>query len=196
MPPFTLPALPSFDLFRQADADTLLRLYRELFRRVAANEGELFVFAEGGFRPKVVLDELDEALRRWPNPADRPPLFGVPVGVKDVFRTNGYAVRCGSLLPSSLFSGDEAPLVTRLREAGAIVMGITASTEFTHGFPFSFCAGSGPGLSFRPDREPLGREPRAGFTECPFAWGGEEWRSLGHRRAKVLRKQAVMIRAS
>lgn len=135
MPPFALPALLGFDLFRRADAETLSRVYRELFRRVAAHEGELFIFAEGGFRPKVVLDELDEALRRWPDPADRPPLFGVPVGVKDVFRTNGYAVRCGSLLPSSLFSGEEAPLVTRLREAGAIVMGITASTEFTHAEP-------------------------------------------------------------
>jgi Asp-tRNAAsn/Glu-tRNAGln amidotransferase A subunit and related amidases len=135
MPRFALPPVLGFDLFRKADADTLLRLYRELFLRVAASEGELFIFAEGGFRPKVVLDDLDEALRRWPDAAGRPPLFGVPVGIKDVFRTSGYAIRCGSLLPSALFAGDEAPLVTRLREAGAIVMGITATTEFTHAEP-------------------------------------------------------------
>ena len=135
MPRFALPPVLGFDLFRKADADILLRLYRELFLRVAASEGELFIFAEGGFRPKVVLDDLDEALRRWPDAACRPPLFGVPVGIKDVYRTSGYAIRCGSLLPSALFAGDEAPLVTRLREAGAIVMGITATTEFTHAEP-------------------------------------------------------------
>lgn len=135
MPRFALPPVLGFDLFRKADAETLLRLYRELFLRVAASEGELFIFAEGGFRPKVVLDDLEEALRRWPDVAGRPPLFGVPVGIKDVFRTSGYAIRCGSLLPSALFAGDEAPLVTRLREAGAIVMGITATTEFTHAEP-------------------------------------------------------------
>ena len=135
MPRFALPPVLGFDLFRMADADTLLRIYKELFLRIAASEGELFIFAEGGFRPKVVLDDLEEALRRWPDAAGRPPLFGVPVGIKDVFRTSGYAIRCGSLLPSALFAGDEAPQVTRLREAGAIVMGITATTEFTHAEP-------------------------------------------------------------
>ena len=135
MPRFALPSLLGFDLFHKADADTLLRIYRGLFLRIAASEEKLFIFAEGGFRPQVVLDELEEALRRWPDAANRPPLFGVPVGVKDVFRTDGYAIRCGSLLPSALFAGDEAPLVTQLREAGAIIMGITATTEFTHAEP-------------------------------------------------------------
>ena len=135
MPRFFLPAQLDIALFRQADGETLLRIYKELFLRVTARDNELFIFAEYGFRPKLVLDELDEALHRWPDPACRPPLFGVPVGVKDVFRTSGYAVRCGSLLPAALFSGEEAPLVTRLREAGAIVMGMTASTEFTYAEP-------------------------------------------------------------
>ncbi len=135
MPRFALPAILSFDLFRQADASTLSDIYRELFSRVAACEKELFIFAEGGFRPGEILGEIDAVLRRWPDPAKRPPLFGVPVGIKDVFRTNGYPIRCGSLLPSSLFAGEEAPLVTLLREQGAIVMGITASTEFTHAEP-------------------------------------------------------------
>ena len=135
MPRFALPPVLGFDLFRKADADTLLRIYRGLFLRIAASEGKLFIFAENGFRPQTVLDELEEALRRWPEVAGRPPLFGVPVGIKDVFRTSGHAIRCGSLLPSILFAGEEAPLVTRLREAGAIVMGITATTEFTHAEP-------------------------------------------------------------
>lgn len=132
---FALPAVLGFDLFRQADADTLLSIYRELFFRIATCEKELFIFAEGGFRPGEVLSEMDAALQRWPSPASRPPLFGVPVGIKDVFRTSGYAIRCGSLLPSSQFAGEEAPLVTHLREQGAIVMGIAASTEFTYAEP-------------------------------------------------------------
>ena len=64
MPRFALPPVLGFDLFRKADADTLLRIYRGLFLRIAASEGKLFIFAEGGFRPQMVLDELEEALRR------------------------------------------------------------------------------------------------------------------------------------
>ena len=31
----------------------------------------------------------------WPDPARRPPLFGVPVGVKDIFHVDGFETSCG-----------------------------------------------------------------------------------------------------
>jgi Asp-tRNA(Asn)/Glu-tRNA(Gln) amidotransferase A subunit family amidase len=76
---------------------------------------------------------------RWPDPAHRPPLYGVPLGVKDVFRTDGLPTTAGSRLPAELFDGPEATAVTRLREAGAVVVGKTVTAEFAFFAPGSTC---------------------------------------------------------
>ncbi|WP_159899260.1 amidase [Salinirussus salinus] len=78
------------------------------------------------------------------DPDGRPPLFGVPVGVKDIVHVDGFTTRAGSALPPELFGGDGAPeaaVVERLREAGAVVLGKTVTTEF---------AGFAPGLTRNP----------------------------------------------
>ena len=67
---------------------------------------------------------------RWPDPADRPPLFGLPVGVKDIFHADGFETRGGSRLPPEVLAGPEAPSVTAPKEAGALILGKTVSTEF------------------------------------------------------------------
>jgi Asp-tRNA(Asn)/Glu-tRNA(Gln) amidotransferase A subunit family amidase len=77
-------------------------------------------------------DQIETLFSRFPDPARRPPLFGVPVGVKDIFRMGGATIRCGSLLPPVLFEGPEAVCVSRLREAGAIIFARTATTEFAY----------------------------------------------------------------
>jgi len=85
------------------------------------------------------------------DPAGRPPLFGVPVGVKDIVHVDGFTTRAGSALPPELFGGDDAPeaaVVERLREAGALVLGKTVTTEF---------AGFAPGLTRNP--HDLGHTP-------------------------------------
>ncbi len=70
-----------------------------------------------------------------PERTERPPLFGVLLGVKDVFRVAGFPTGAGSRLPPELFDGDEAPSVTALRAAGALVVGKTVSTEFAYFAP-------------------------------------------------------------
>jgi Asp-tRNA(Asn)/Glu-tRNA(Gln) amidotransferase A subunit family amidase len=85
---------------------------------------------------------------RYPDPEERPPLYGVPVGVKDIVHVDGFTTRAGSALPPELFAGPEAPLVTALREAGALVLGKTVTTEF---------AGFSPGLTRNP--HDLGHTP-------------------------------------
>ncbi len=73
------------------------------------------------------------ALRaRFPDPTDRPPLYGVPVGVKDVFPVDGFPTQAGSQLPSALFVAPEAACVTMLRAAGALILGKTVTTEFAY----------------------------------------------------------------
>lgn len=95
------------------------------------------------FLPEAPEDTRFERLRReeealharWPDPDRRPPLFGVPVGVKDIFRADGFETRAGSRLPPELFAGPEASSVTALREAGALILGKTVSTEFAYFAP-------------------------------------------------------------
>lgn len=66
---------------------------------------------------------------------DRPPLYGVPVGVKDIFHVDGLPTRAGSDLPPSALTGPESAAVTALREAGAYVFGKTVTTEFAYAHP-------------------------------------------------------------
>jgi Asp-tRNA(Asn)/Glu-tRNA(Gln) amidotransferase A subunit family amidase len=70
--------------------------------------------------------------KNWPAPAGRPPLFGVPVGVKDIMRVNGLPSTAGSQLPPEEFKGPESACVTALRSAGALILGKTVSTEFAY----------------------------------------------------------------
>lgn len=71
-------------------------------------------------------------LKQYPNPANRPPLFCVPVGVKDIFHVDGFVTRAGSNLPADLFQGAEAASVTALKNAGALILGKTITTEFAY----------------------------------------------------------------
>ena len=95
----------------------------------------LALLPEPGRRERL-LAEAAEIERRFPSSAERPPLYGVPVAVKDIFSVDGFATRAGSALPPELFErwfeGREASSVTRLRGAGALLLGKTVSTEFAH----------------------------------------------------------------
>ncbi|MCG3208893.1 MAG: putative amidase AmiD [Anaerolineae bacterium] len=72
---------------------------------------------------------------RFPAPESRPPLFGVPVGVKDIFNADGFITRAGSKLPAEVLTGPQAKVVTQLKEAGALVLGKTVTTEFAYFAP-------------------------------------------------------------
>jgi aspartyl-tRNA(Asn)/glutamyl-tRNA(Gln) amidotransferase subunit A len=62
----------------------------------------------------------------------RGPLHGVPVSVKDLVDVAGTPTTSGSAVPA-LQPTDDAPIVTRLREAGAIIVGKTNLHEFAFG---------------------------------------------------------------
>ncbi len=79
--------------------------------------------------------EARQLTNRYPQRERRPPLFGVLVGVKDIFRVDGFPTRAGSRLPADLFAGAEAESVTRLKQAGALILGKTVSTEFAYFAP-------------------------------------------------------------
>src|SRR3989454_3903291 len=65
--------------------------------------------------------------------ASLPPLFGVPVGIKDVTVTKGIRTTHGSKLFESHVPDEDALVVERLQAAGAIVIGKTNTPEFAFG---------------------------------------------------------------
>jgi Asp-tRNA(Asn)/Glu-tRNA(Gln) amidotransferase A subunit family amidase len=72
---------------------------------------------------------------QYPDPASRPPLYGVPIGVKDISHVDGLPTYAGSRLPPHLLAGPEAECVTQLKNAGALVLGKTVTTEFAYFAP-------------------------------------------------------------
>lgn len=74
-----------------------------------------------------------EALRTgYPIAAQRPPLYGALVGIKDILQVDGFATRAGSKLPPERLTGAEAVCVQQLRAAGALIVGKTVTTEFAY----------------------------------------------------------------
>lgn len=62
------------------------------------------------------------------------PLAGIPVSVKDLCDIRGYTTLAGSkALEHRPPAAEDAPVVARLRAAGAIVLGTTNMTEFAFG---------------------------------------------------------------
>ncbi|MEF8778418.1 MAG: amidase, partial [Natronomonas sp.] len=101
--------------------------------------------------------------------SDRPPLYGVPIGVKDIFHVDGLPTRAGSKVPPEALEGPESTAVSRLRDAGALVLGKTVTTEFAYFEP-------GPTRNpHDPDRTPGGSSSGSAAAVaaglCPFAFG-------------------------
>src|SRR5262245_5586557 len=57
------------------------------------------------------------------------PLHGIPVWVKDNIPVQGLPTTCGCLALADEAAPGDAPLVARLRAAGAIIMGKVGMTE-------------------------------------------------------------------
>lgn len=106
---------------------------------------------------------------RFPRSADRPPLYGVLIGVKDTFRVDDFPTQVGSQLPPELFTGPEAPCITILQSAGALILGKTVTTEFAYFEP-------GPtrnphNLAHTPGGSSSGSVAAVAAGYCPLALG-------------------------
>lgn len=120
-------------------------------------------------------------LAQHPNPESRPPLFGVPLGVKDIFHVEGFPTRAGSRLPEALLQGAEAASVSLLRRAGVLILGKTVTTEFAYFAP-------GPTRNpHDPRRTPggssSGSAAAVGAALCPLALGTQTIGSIGRPAA-------------
>jgi aspartyl-tRNA(Asn)/glutamyl-tRNA(Gln) amidotransferase subunit A len=78
---------------------------------------------------------------------DTRPLLGIPVGYKDLYLTRGIRTTAGSALLASWVPDTDATCVTRLQQAGCVMLGKLITHEFAWGI-------QAPGHRFPPARNP------------------------------------------
>ena len=71
--------------------------------------------------------ECDEQLRAG---HDLGPMHGIPVGVKDIIDVAGMPTAAGALRWATGPAAEDAPIVARLRRAGALILGKTVTTAY------------------------------------------------------------------
>ena len=63
----------------------------------------------------------------------RGPLHGIPIGLKDLIDTAGVKTTCGSALFAERVPNEDAEVVRRLKQAGAVLIGKQNMQEFAWG---------------------------------------------------------------
>src|SRR5262249_54479899 len=110
---------------------------------------------------KDALAEADERDRERARGIYRGPLHGIPIAVKDNILTTNIPTSGGALAFKGYFPPYDATLVTKLRNAGAVIVAKTVMTELanwvTNGMPGNYSAVGGYGMNPydpRPDPRP------------------------------------------
>ncbi|CCK30436.1 Amidase [Streptomyces davaonensis JCM 4913] len=98
--------------------------------RIAAVDGTVQAFVPEPGRAERLDAAARELVARGEELAERPPLYGVPVGVKDIVHVAGLPTAAGSQLPPEELAGPQAAVIDRLEKAGAIIAGKTVTGEF------------------------------------------------------------------
>jgi AtzE family amidohydrolase len=106
---------------------------RIVLDRVARRNGELNCFTS--VLAARAVDDAARVDRMIADGLDPGPLAGVPFGVKDLYDVAGVVTRAGSkILAEREPARRDAPLVSRMRAAGAILVGCQNMDEFAYGF--------------------------------------------------------------
>ncbi len=97
--------------------------------RIAALDGELHSYV------LVLRDEALAAARDRAAGRARGPLHGIPIGLKDIYKTRGVRTTAGSRRYLDHVPDEDAATWVRLRNAGAILLGKNETHEFAIGGP-------------------------------------------------------------
>jgi aspartyl-tRNA(Asn)/glutamyl-tRNA(Gln) amidotransferase subunit A len=138
----------------RAGDTTAVSLLNDALETAARTEAQLHAFLT--LDPEGAKEAAGQADADFADGIDRGPLHGIPVAVKDNMCTRGVETTAGSQILSGYVPPYDATVVTRLRDAGAVIVGKTNLDEFAMG---SSTENSAYGPTYNPwdlDRVPGG----------------------------------------
>jgi aspartyl-tRNA(Asn)/glutamyl-tRNA(Gln) amidotransferase subunit A len=77
--------------------------------------------------------EAEQLTSEWDSGTLRGPLHGIPVAVKDLVYTEGIRTTMGSLIHQDFVPSEDATIIEKLKDAGAVIIGKTNTHEFAYG---------------------------------------------------------------
>ena len=110
-----------------------VELMTALLERIARLDPKLNVFVR--LDGEAAMDAARAAEAEIATGRSRGPLHGVPVGIKDIIDVAGLPTTCHSKILIDNIAAADAVCVSRLRGAGAIVLGKLSTHEFAIGGP-------------------------------------------------------------
>ena len=116
----------------EAKEFTTVDIVRDSLLRLDATDAQIEAWVE--IKPRLAMETALYADRRRTFPQPTAPLFGIPLGIKDVIDLAGLRTRCNmeSRVECDVAVGD-AEVVRRLRQDGAIFFGKTVTQEAAAG---------------------------------------------------------------
>ncbi|MDP2708362.1 MAG: amidase, partial [Burkholderiales bacterium] len=110
-----------------------VELTKACLARIEAIDGKLHSFITlTADRALKQVREVEQELRSG---KDRGPLHGIPIALKDLYMTKGIRTTCHSAVLEHWIPDRDATAVTKLQEAGAILLGKLGMHEFAFGGP-------------------------------------------------------------
>jgi amidase len=118
-----------------AEAATLIRnreissyeLTRLLLERITALDGELHSYAL--VMADAALAQAEAADAETATGISRGPLHGVPIAIKDLCQVKGFPTGAGMTVHQHVVSDEDATIVQRLKDGGAVLLGKSQLTE-------------------------------------------------------------------
>lgn len=142
---------------------TSVDLTTEMLRRTNAVNDTVGAFV-------MVCDETAMAAARTADEdfaagRDKGPMQGIPLAVKDIIATHDAPTTANSLVPPAGWDGStDAPVAARLREAGAVFIGKSTTSEYAIGMPDASKGFRVPHNPWNLDHTPAGSSSGTGIA--------------------------------
>ncbi|MES9913965.1 MAG: amidase, partial [Candidatus Sedimenticola sp. 4PFRAG1] len=107
-----------------------VELTRSYLDRIKSHNGELNAYITVCEASALAAAEAADVRIRA---GDATVMTGIPIAHKDIFCTNGIKTTCGSRMLDNFIAPYDATVVSRLQDAGAVVLGKTNMDEFAMG---------------------------------------------------------------